>query len=385
MIIAVNTISPEKKTTTIRGNFIYESFRRIAEQVPQNTFIFIFDRLYDHGLDRFENVIPEIIDPPIHRWLRKFWYNHKIRAVLKKYKADVFVTSNGWPIRTKIPQCLVIADHLQIFKSSNHQISKSPNHQISKSSNHQISKSSNHQIKKAAVIITVSEFCKKIILENYGVDENRIHIVFSGVDEIFVAVDLDEKLKVKEQYAGGNEYFLMKGENYLRQNVLNLLKAFSVFKKRLKSNMQLMVIIHDEEKRDEFKNALLHYKYNKDVHLPASISMEELARLTASAYAMVYPVYFDCTGIPLLESMRSGVPVIASDMTPLHEICKDAALYIDPHNYTDIADKMLLIFKDERLRHELIGKGKHRAEKYKWEKAAELVWSAIVKTIGNGQ
>jgi glycosyltransferase involved in cell wall biosynthesis len=369
MIIAVNTISPGKNSTEIHGNFIYEAFVRIVKQHPQNTFIFIFGRPY-HTLTLSENIIPVVIGPPAHPWLWKFWYNYKIPAVLKKYKADVFVSGDGiYSLRTKIPQCLVITDLAFLHYPG-----------LLKNHARFYKKNTRKFLQKAAVIVTVSEFCKKDILTHYDVDENKIHVAFSGVDEIFNPANVGEREKIKEQYAGGNEYFLISGENYLRQNVLNLLKAFSVFKKRLKSNMKLLIVVKGAEKQDAFTKDLRLFKYKNDVHQLGSISAIEIARITTAAYAMVYPVYFDCCGIPLLESMRSGVPIITSNLSALREIGGDAALYFDPHDYADIAGKMMLMFKDERLRNELIVKGNQQGKKYNWQTTAELLWASIVRT-----
>ena len=108
---------------------------------------------------------------------------------------------------------------------------------------------------------------------------------------------------------------------------------------------------------------------------------EELVKIVGSAYALVYPSLLEGFGVPVLEAMQCDVPVITSANSSMQEIAKDAALYADANNYTDIADKMMLLYKDENLRTELIQKGKLVVQQYSWDKTAELLWQTILKAV----
>ena len=108
---------------------------------------------------------------------------------------------------------------------------------------------------------------------------------------------------------------------------------------------------------------------------------EELVKLTASAYAMVYPSLWEGFGVPVVEAMRCEVPVITSSNTSMQEIAKDAALYADPANYHSIADQMLLLYKDESVRADLIEKGKIVEREYTWARTAGLLWQSILKAV----
>lgn len=135
-------------------------------------------------------------------------------------------------------------------------------------------------------------------------------------------------------------------------------------------------------KYDQFVKDLQRYKYRKDVILAGYLPEEELVQLMSAAYALVYPSFWEGFGVPVLEAMRSGVPVITSVDSAMQEIAGDAALYANPASPEDIADKMMLIYKDEQLRTRLIQKGIGQEKKYSWDRTASLLWETILKSAG---
>lgn len=143
--------------------------------------------------------------------------------------------------------------------------------------------------------------------------------------------------------------------------------------------MQLLIAGRLAWKYESFTTGLKNYKYRNEVKLLGYLPKEDLAAITASAYAMVYPSYFEGFGVPPLEAMRCEVPVIASNVASIPEICGDAAIYIDPENIEDIAEKLMLLYKDEALRSALIAKGKSQSNNFSWDKTTELLWHSIIK------
>lgn len=373
MRIAVNTRFLLKDYLEGYGFFIHETFRRIVLAHPEHEFIFLFDRPYENEFIFAPNVTPVVIGPPArHPLLWKLWYDYKVPAVLRKYKADVFVSPDGFlSLRTKIPQCVVIHDlsflHYPSFVKKSHLIYFK--NQLPKIA------------QRAKRIATVSDFSKQDIVKHYGVDANKVDIVYSAVKQGYAPVSSEIRDAIKEKYTGGREYFIYVGSIHPRKNLMNLLKAFSVFKKKMKSNMQLVIAGRLAWKFDEFTEGLKTYKYRNDVHLLGYLPQQELIYLTASAYALVYPSLFEGFGVPPLEAMNCEVPVITSSVSSIPEISGEAALFANPGSYEDIADKMMLLYKDEQLRSSLITKGKEQAKKYSWDQTAALLWQSVEKTM----
>jgi glycosyltransferase involved in cell wall biosynthesis len=218
-------------------------------------------------------------------------------------------------------------------------------------------------------------------MRQYGIPESRIHVVYSAAKNSFRVLSGGEKEKIKERYTGNREYFLYTGAIHPRKNLLNLLKAFSVFKKKQNSNLKMVIAGRLAWKYNVFVELLKTYKYRHDVIVTGYLPEEELAALTAAAYAMVYPSLWEGFGVPVLEAMRCGVPVITSKNSPMEEIAGEAALFADPEQFHDIAEKMMQVYKDEKLRQELIDKGKDIEPAYSWDRTAELLWESMLAAV----
>lgn len=373
MRIAVNTRFLLENSLEGYGYFLYETLRRITKWHPEHEFIFIFDRPVSEQFVFEKNVTPIVAGPPArHPLLWRWWYNIKIPHLLKKYKADVFVSCDGFcSLHIKIPQCLVVHDlsflHYPAF--------------MKRSELGFYKKQTPKFLNIAKSIATVSEFSKKDILSNYKIDEKKLSVVYSAAKEIFQPLNTEEKEATKKEYTDGKEYFVFTGPIHPRKNPMNLLKAFSVFKKRQQSNMKLVMAGRLAWKYEKFLTDFNNYKYRNDVALTGYVEEKELAKIVGAAYALVYPSYFEGFGVPVLEAMHCHVPVITSMNSPMQEITEGAALYVDPSNYEDIADRMMRLYKDENLRNELIKKGQSITSRYTWDKTADLLWQSILKAV----
>lgn len=373
MKIAVNTRFLLKEYLEGYGYFIYETFKRITAAHPEHEFIFIFDRPYDQRFVFGSNAKAVVTGPPArHPLLWKLWYDIKIPALLRKYKADVFVSCDGFcSLGTKVPQCLMVHDLAFLHYPS----------LIPKSHLLYYKRYTPKMLAKAKAITTASAFSKNDIIDQYGVSADKINVVYNAAKEIFVPLTDEEKQATKAKYTGGKEYFIYAGAIHPRKNLVNLLKAFSLFKKRQQSSMKLVLTGRLAWKYDSFVKNLKTYKYRDDVVMTGYVGEEEIKKLIGSAYAMVYPSLFEGFGVPVLEAMQSDVPVITSLNSSMQEIAKEAALYADPESPADIAEKMMLLYKDEKLRSQLIEKGRVTGKQYSWEQSAEHLWQSIEKAM----
>jgi glycosyltransferase involved in cell wall biosynthesis len=370
MIIGVDMrlllIGPERY-----GYFMRETFQILVKKHPEHQFYFLFDRPYRDQDIFSSNVRPVIVSTPARlSFLWKYWLTIKIPLLLKKIRADVFVWPDGYcSLTAGIAQCMVISDlgflhHAKTYEKRYVKFFK---------------KNTPKFLKKAKRIVTLSRFIKEDILKQYKIEENKIDVVYHGINDIFRPVPFDEKTRVKEKYAEGREYFMYVGSALPKKNAISLLKAFSVFKKRMQSGMKFIIA----GKNEELASLINAYKYKSDIVLTGRLPEEELALLSGSAYALVFPSLSGSFEQRVAEALKCEVPVLASEKTSMQEVAGDAALYFDPNDYSDIADKMMLIYKDENLRKQLIEKGTIQIRQYDWEKSAELFWESILKAAKN--
>lgn len=370
MKIAVNTRLLLKGKLEGIGWFTYQTLKLLVASHPEHEFIFIFDRPYDPSFIFDKNVTPVVVGPPArHPVLFYLWLDWSVAFVLRKYKADVFLSPDGFgSLNTKVPTCLVIHD--LAFEHF-------PEH-LKTSHSFYFRKFTPRFAQKAKRIVTVSEYSKTDIATRYNIPESKIAISNNAAHKEYVPLSWEACEKVKAQYTDGCEYFVFAGALHPRKNVVNLLKAFIRFKKRNRSNMKLVIVgrmAWNYKEVVEMKNDM---PFKEDVIWPGYLDVSELANVIGAAYALVYASLFEGFGIPIIEAYKCGVPAIVSNTSSMPEVAGDAALTADPNDYRDIAEKMTLLYKDEALRNKLASKTQEQAAKYTWENAAEILWENIL-------
>ena len=374
MIIAVNTrlLSDDPKEA---GSFFLEIFKQLISAYPEHQFYLLFHKRHKEPLVFPSNVHPLIISPAAsHPVFLKYWFDIKVPMVLKKINADVFVSPDGhWSLTRRVPQCLVVADPLFL------------DYPLAHKKNHVrfLKRKTPAFLKKSIQIVTTSEFSKQVIIKNGQADPGKIDVVPYGITSTFQPLSWDAKTKTKEKYTEGSEYFICTCTHPSGDNLITLLKAFSVFKKRMQSRMKLVITGRPKRKFEELLKPLNSYKHKADVIVTGNLLEQELASLIGSAYALVYPSLSYGFELPVVEAMKSEIPVLTSEKTSMQEVGGDAALYFNPNDHADVADKMMMIYRDEKLRAQLIEKGKERVKNFSSEKSAALFWQSILKAVQN--
>ena len=369
MVIGVNTRFLLQGNLEGFGYFTKEVLAVLVKKFPEHQFHFFFDRPFSEEFIFASNVQAHVLPPPArHPLLWKYWFDIKVARALKKVKADVFFSPDGQcSLLTKVPQCVVVHDLAFLHHPGSYEKSHGMYYRAF----------TPKFIRKAQTVLTVSEFSKADIINNYQTPEHKIRVVYNGVKKNFVPMSCEDQMTVKAKYAGGTEYFLYVGAIHPRKNLVALLQAFSIFKRRLHSSMKLVLAGRLAWKNNEFMELLKTYKYKEDVVLTGYLPETELAGLTAAAYAFVYPSLFEGFGVPVVEAMKCGVPVLTSKASSMEEITEGAALYFNPTHIEEIGESLMLIYKDEAGRKKLIEKGLKVAEKFTWERTATEVWKGI--------
>jgi len=229
---------------------------------------------------------------------------------------------------------------------------------------------------KAARVMTVSEASKRDILRYFRVPESRIDVIYNAIDERFwLEPDADEIARVRERYRLTGPFVLYAGNIKPHKNLERLIEAFTLMRQHSPSlkDLQLLIIGDEISKYASLRRAVHRYKLHKHVRFFGFVSDQTLAALYRLADVFVFPSLYEGFGLPPLEAMASGTPVIASNVSSLPEVVGDAALMIDPYEPGAIADAMRQVLTDSALRADLRRRGLARAREFSWERSIKRV------------
>lgn len=355
------------------GQFTYESFKHITKNNPEHQFVFIFDRKPHTDFIKGENVSHKVIGPQArHPLLYKIWYQYSLHRLLKKIKADVFVGTGGMiPLKTDTKTLSVIHD----LNFEHH-----PDH-LPNSLRNFYCKYFPLFAKKANRIATVSEYSKKDIIKTYNINTDKIDVVYNGSNENFKPITEESQKTTLAKYTNNQPYFLFIGTLHPRKNLINLFKAFNDFKTRTNSDFKLLIVGKKMWWTKEIETAFNELEFKNDIVFAGRVEKNELYKITASTFALTYVPIFEGFGIPLVEAMSCGVPVITSNITSMPEVVEDAGILVDPFSVNDITEAMVKISSDENLKNHLSEKSLSQSKKFSWEKTGDLLWQSIIKTI----
>jgi len=226
-------------------------------------------------------------------------------------------------------------------------------------------------IKKAKKIIVPTNYSKEDIVRMYKINPEKVSVTYESVTGDFSPERRGRDLSViSNKFSINKKYFIYVGNASPHKNVKRLIEAFLKFYE-INNSFQLVLAGKKEKFYEQIERELIERGISRDrVILTDMVSDEELYSLLANAYALTFPSLAEGFGIPPLEAMASGIPVLVSNISCLPEICQDKALYFDPYNTDDIAEKMRIISEDENLRENLIKKGLEHVKSFSWDKMA---------------
>lgn len=237
-----------------------------------------------------------------------------------------------------------------------------------------------HSAKKATQIHTVSQFSKEALIDIYKIPEGLINIVPDGVDLIkFNPNGRDEASERINSKFHIKDYILTVGRLEPRKNHLGLIKAYSILKTFMKELPTLVIVGQKDFGYKDFFTGLHDLKLENDVKIIEDLDDMNLPDVYRGAKMFVYPSYAEGFGIPPLEAMASGVPVISSNSTAMLEIIGEGGLLVNPNKAEEIAEAMLKVLSNETFAKELSFSGRKRAEKWSWENSAKCYIQAITE------
>lgn len=373
MKIAVNCWILRNKLIDGIGNFTIETLRPLIAAHPEIEFQILCDKNFTEAYFDFPNVTKHHIFPPYrHPILYLFYMEFAVGAFLKKHKPDLFLSMEGFLcLQAKCKQLPVIYD-----LNFEHQPKDLPlrNRLYFRNFYPKFAR-------KATRIATISEYSKEDIHKTYGISPDLIDNVSCGVKEKFNPLDKELIDKIKNKYAGGDEYFFFIGSMHPRKNIVRLLGAFELFKHASKAPLKLILAGNIFWGDETIKVVLNSMRFKSEVIFPGRINDEELALLLGSAYALTFVPTFEGFGLPIVEAFQCDVPVISSNTTSMPEVAGDAALLANPFDVEDIAGKMKIIWENKGLRSELIERGRSQKKIFSWKRTAALLYDSISNCI----
>ncbi len=229
----------------------------------------------------------------------------------------------------------------------------------------------NNATKRARKIIAVSNNTKKDIQKYLQIPGSKIEVIYNGVSENFKLLKSQTK----------KPFLLYTGVWRDHKNLVNLIKAFSQIQK---SNPEISLVItgRPDPHYPEVKEIVKKLRLQKSVIFPGLVSEKELLRLYNTATIFVFPSFYEGFGLPVLEAMSCGTPVACSNTSSLPEICgAKNAIFFDPYNINDIAEKILLIYKDKKLQQTLSKKGLAHVKNFSWKLMSEKIFKIMQKCL----
>ena len=373
MRIAVNTRLLLKDKLEGIGWYTYETLIRIVKAHPEHEFYFLFDRPYHQEFIFASNVHPVLVSPPTrHPILWYAWFELRLPKILRKLHIDLFLSPDGFlSLRSNIPSIAVIHD----INFEHHPKDLKKSHRLFY--RHFFRKYAH----KAKRIVTVSEYSKNDIANLYSVSKNKIDVSLNGVNPNFHPIGTSQQIEVKNQYSNGHDYFLFVGALHPRKNIKRMLQAFDVFKEETKSTNKLLIVGAKMWWNAELKSSFENLNHKADIIFTGRKSVAELQLLYASAQAFCFVPYFEGFGIPILEAMKCGCPVITSNCTAMPEVAGDSALLVDPYKVASIAAALIKLEADSYLRAELSEKGLIHSQNFSWNTTANTLWDSIKKVL----
>ncbi len=379
MRVAVNTRLLLKNKLEGIGWFTFEVMKRMVKNHPEVEFIFLFDRPFDKEFIFASNVKGVVVFPQArHPFLYHWWFEYSLPKVLRKEKADVFFSPEGYiSLKSDIPAVNVIHD----INFEHHPEGVKPFHR------RHFRKFFPKYARKSKRIITVSEFSKEDIINTYGIAEDKIVVAYNGVGSQYHEGDEERNVSIRSKYTKGSPYILFVGAIHPRKNIVGLLKAFDQFKNKTHNeygeSMKLLVVGNKHFWTKDMEATYSAMKHKENVIFVGRVDGAALVDIYGAAKMLAFVPLFEGFGLPIVEAFKSHIPVITSNTSAMPEVAGDAAIIVDPNNHREIADAMSTLAEDSEKAKECIEKGKKRGSQFDWNNTAEIIWREI-KSLTDG-
>lgn len=291
-----------------------------------------------------------------------FWHRLRWPAMDVLFKTDLDLTHSPthYPIPTRGKKIVTVHD---LFFLDHPDLAGVNNRRI-------LFRKVGKSLKEADGIVAVSYFTERQLLEKFDLDKDKVRVIHHGIDLEQWQGDKGDCLEsTRDHFSLPPEFLLFVGTHEPRKNVPHLIKALRILHDR---NRKISLVLVGRAGRDSenLQRIIRELALGSWVKMLGYVDDTRLRHIYRLASVFVFPSFIEGFGIPLLEAMVSGLPIVTSRSSALPEVAQDAVLYSDPDDPEDIATKIITVLENQGLREKLIAAGKNRIRAFSWEKTA---------------
>jgi len=366
-------LNPEKGESAGIGHYTYQLVRNLLKLDSENQYVLFFDHsIREKKIAKFKKsntVIRYFPFSQYARFLPSIYEEYLIAAALERENLDVFHSPLCVLPKNYKGACLVTLHDLAEFKSTGCFPPKECE---------EMQRSTSEAINKARRIITVSNSTKDDLLYLFEIDPRNVSVVYNGVDNRFFEVSSPSEIRrVKNKLGIVGDYILYVGLITPKKNILRLVAAFEELKKyRAQSpefikDYQLVLAGNLGYGGKSKVRQIQSSKFKADIIIPGYVDADDINALYGGASVFAFPSLYEGFGLPLLEAMAKGVPVLTSNVSAMPEVVGKAALTVNPLETSEIFAGLLKIVSDKDLRQRLIDDGLEHAKNFRWQDTAQ--------------
>lgn len=300
---------------------------------------------------------------------RFFWTQYNLKKDMTKEHIDISYSTTHHGLLNFNKQIVTVHDLLPLYFNYKNSLQRILQSNYFKYVLPKILKSANR-------IITISDCTKKDIIKYYNIDENKIVRIYNGYNDKEYFYRDKAGIYIFNKYRIKN-YILAVGASYPHKNYERFLQAAKIIKDNGNNDFNIIIAGGRKEYRETLKKLSGELGIYDEIKFIDYVPSEDMPHLYSGAQCLVYPSLYEGFGLPPLEAMACGCPVITSNTSSLPEVVGDAGIMVDPYAVDDIARSINLVLSNEDLRKEMIEKGINQAKKFSWKKTAEGIYEVI--------
>ncbi len=351
---------------TGKGWYTFHLVQELLKLDKKNQYLLYSSKVID-DFNQFKNATMRIAEG------RSFIWHYNVSRDLQKENVDIFFAPSSFIIPAilpgKIKTIVTVHDLVAFLFPSNHNKKATLIEKLFLK----------RAVKNAAKVLTVSQNTKRDLLEKFELPDNKIEVVPCAAGDEFIPLEKSSLINFQRQTNLPKDFFLAVGTLEPRKNYVNLIRAFALFTEKF-PHYHLVIVGGKGWNYEEINEEILNNYLSKKIHMLGYISSPSLVKLYNCAKALVFPSLYEGFGIPPLEAMKSGCPVIASNTSSLPEVVGDSAILVNPESHLEISDAMVYLATNPHKAQELSQKGLTQAKKFSWNNSAKLLLKVIKET-----